>query len=386
MKIGFDVSDLATGRADGTTRFTMEVAKRLPLINKDCEWLYFAPGDVSGLFALKSQNINFKVSPWLKGWTQMRLPGELYRFRPDRLFMPIQQLPYLRPGKTRTTAVVHDLAFHIYPEQFTNKDWALQHVFTAYACREADSIIAVSQATADDVGRYYGRTKNIHVIHHGLDHNQFKPPVTETEKTEAWKRLIAWQPNLRKPYILFVGQIQPRKNLIRLIEAFELMVLGEEFGERGTSSNMVADTAQYQLVIAGSHGWLNKPIYQRVASSRVANQILTPGRVPDDLLTYLYWHAEVFVLPSLYEGFGMPIVEAMGSGCPVVTSNVSSMPEVAGKAAVLIDPGSVKDIQSGIQQAIREKKNLIKRGLDRAKDFNWDGTAKSILAVLESDE
>lgn len=384
MKVGFDVSDLATGRADGTTRFTFELAKRLPMVDQTLKWLYFSPHDVSKMIPGELANVDVKTSPWLKGWTQLRLPWELYRFNPDVLLMPIQQLPYVRPGRMRTVSVVHDLAFHIYPEQFTYKDWALQHTFTAYACREADEIIAVSQATADDVARYYGRTKNVHVVHHGLDHNQFRVPATDKEKNEAWEKLVAWQPNLKKPYVLYVGQIQPRKNLGRLIKTFKMLesrvdlafAVAEDFSEHTFGT--------YQLVLAGSHGWLNKNIYEQAATSSVSDRILMPGRVPDELLTYLYWHAEVFVLPSLYEGFGMPIIEAMGAGCPVVTSNVSCMPEVAGDAAVLVNPTEIDDIRLGIIRAINNKDDLVKKGIARAKEFQWHKTAENIMKVLQS--
>jgi glycosyltransferase involved in cell wall biosynthesis len=292
-RIGFDVSDLVTNRADGTTRYTAELARRLPELDLDSEWIYFAPGDAPGL---EEGRYTLKTSPWPKYWTQSRLPWDLYKYRPDVLFMPIQQIPFVRPGKMKTVAVVHDLAFHIYPEQFTYKDWALQHIFTSYVCREADRIIAVSQATVDDVARFYGREENVSVVHHGLNAEAFYRSKDENERQVAWQNLVEKYPRLRKPYLLYVGQIQPRKNLIRLIEAFE------HLADRDKS---------LQLVLAGSHGWLNKPIFEKVEQSSHKERILMPGRVPDRLLRFLYWQAEVFVLPSLYEGFGMPVVEAM---------------------------------------------------------------------------
>ncbi len=363
MKIGFDVSDLCTGRADGTTRFTSELAKRFPIVGAKNEWHYFAPGEAGK----KLPSINWHSSPWPKYWTQLRLPFDLYKYRVDVLFMPIQQIPYLRPRKMKTVAVVHDLAVHYYPEHFTYKDWLLLHVFSAYAAREADEIIAVSKATADDVEKFYGRTKNVHVVHHGVDSDRFRLP-SEEEKAESWNVLSSKYPKLKKPYILYVGQIQPRKNLVRLIDAFEKIKKGG---------------SELQLVIAGSHGWLNKGIEERVVNSKVKESILLTGRVDDELLPALYWQAEVYVLPSLYEGFGMPILEAFGCGCPVVTSNVSSMPEVAGKAAVLVEPKSVDSIAQGISEAIKRKDELKQLGLERVKEFSWDKTTKEILNVIE---
>lgn len=361
MKIGFDVSDLATNRADGTTRYTLELARRLPEILRE-EWHYFAPSNpVKSLSAITgssaSRRVQWHASVWPRYWTQSRLPIDLYRYRPDVMFMPIQQIPFIRPGRMKTVAVVHDCAFHLYPEQFTYKDWFLQHVFTAYAVRRADKIIAVSQATADDVAKYYGRRDGVEVVHHGVNHEVFSANPADPPK---WREAS-------NPYLLYVGQIQPRKNLVRLIEAFEKL-----------------DQKDLQLVIAGSHGWLQKPIFDRIESSSRKKDIVLLGRVSDDLLPALYSQAEAFVLPSLYEGFGMPILEAMACGCPVVTSNVSSMPEVAGKAAVLVDPLNVESIVAGIREALSRKEELKQTGLERAKHFTWDKTARETASIISS--
>lgn len=360
MKIGFDVSDLCTGRADGTTRYTNELAKRFPQMG-DNDWSYFAPCKQD------YHNVSWLASPWPKYWTQLRLPLDLYRHRVDTLFMPIQQIPYFRPGSMRTVATVHDLAVHKYPEQFRYKDWVLLHVFSAQVAREADELIAVSQATADDIARYYGRTENVHVIHHGVDHGRFYVP-TNDEKEESWSRLEQKYSQIKKPYILYVGQLQPRKNLVGLIKAFEKL--------KRTKSEL-------QLVIAGGHGWLQRPIIDAAKQSRFKTDIIILGPVSDDFLTPLYWHAGVYVLPSLYEGFGMPILEAMGSGCPVVTANVSSMPEVAGGAAILVDPLEVDSIAKGIEHALGGREQLIQKGIEQASKFSWERTAKRTLEVLQ---
>ncbi|HLD25894.1 MAG TPA: glycosyltransferase family 1 protein [Candidatus Andersenbacteria bacterium] len=370
MRIGFDVSDLATGRADGTTRYTSELAKRLPVLGQEHEWHYFAPFDSPAIrrLAQGKPDLRVHISSWPRYWTQLRLPWDLYRFRPDVLFMPIQQLPLLRPGNMKTVAVIHDLAIHYYPEQFTYKDWLLLHVFSAQAAREADHLICVSRATANDVSKFYGRTEGVHVIHHGLDHEQFRVP-TVTEWSASRLALEEKYAQLKQPYVLFVGQLQPRKNLMRLVEAFEKLVSS-------------ASSPALQLVIAGSHGWLNEPIKRRVATSKYTARIHMLGRLPDEMLTVLYWHAEVFVLPSLYEGFGLPLLEAMACGCPVVTSNISSMPEVVGQAAILIDPLSTDDIVRGITEAQQRREELKAAGVARAAEFSWDATAQQTLKVL----
>ncbi|MEX2054990.1 MAG: glycosyltransferase family 1 protein [Candidatus Andersenbacteria bacterium] len=370
MNIVFDVSDLSTNRADGTTRYTYELARRLPKLDPSINWTYAAPFDGANRIAevtAGQPSVKTSLTPWPRFWTQLRFPFDLARAKPDVLLMPIQQLPLLRPRETKTVAVVHDLAFHYFPQQFTYKNWALLHLFTAHAVREADEIIAVSHSTAKDIAHYYGRTNNVHVIHHGVDHTQFRLPSAE-EKVATWQTLRQEYSQLQPEYLLFVGQIQPRKNLVRLIEAFER--LGNDFPN--------------QLVIAGGHGWLQEDIKKRIQASPIKNRIIELGRVPDELLRALYWNAAAFVLPSLYEGFGMPILEAMASGCPVVTSNVSSLPEIAGEAAVLINPQNPTSIAAGIKAALDNQLNLRVEGIGQARKFSWDQTAQQTLAILKA--
>ena len=398
MRIGFDISDLATGRADGTTRYTYELAKRLPELAPEHEWLFFSPGPIHPSYQLPATGPQVITSPWPKYWTQSRLPFDLFKYQPDVLFMPIQQLPYLRPRKMKTVAVMHDLAFHEFGQQYTAKDWALQHIFAPYAAREANELICVSQATADDVAKYYGREQNVRVVHHGVNHEVFRG-ASDQEPVTSWQKLREAYPKLEQPFILYVGQLQPRKNLTGLIEAFEELTGKGNPPLSGLSSDKqeiphpqplsLERRGELNLVVAGSHGWLQKPILERIENSPARNSIQLLGRVPDELLPMLYQNAEVFVLPSFYEGFGMPILEAMASGCPVVTSNVSCMPEVArqsggqaGSAAVLVDPYDTQSIANGIRQALHNKDELRAKGLRRAKEFSWDVTANQTLEVL----
>ncbi len=366
MKIAFDVSDLCTARSDGTTRYTFELAKKLPRLAPEHDWQFLAPCDETKNLKLKNDNSAWHSSPWPKYWTQSRLPIDLVRIRPDVLFMPIQQLPIIRPRRMKTVAVIHDLAMHKFSDQFTYKDWLLLQVFSAQVAHEADAIIAVSQATADDIAEHYGRKGKVHVVHHGLDHHTFHRPADDVI-TQSWPLLEEKYPQLRKPYILFVGQIQPRKNLRRLIAAFE---------------RIHSNHPQLRLALAGGHGWLQQPILDRVKQSPQREHIHLIGRVPDQLLPALYWHAAVFTLVSLYEGFGMPILEAMACGCPVVTSNTSSMPEIAGEAAIAVDPCSVESIAAGITQAMEKSDELKAKGIERAKHFSWEKTAEQTRRIL----
>lgn len=374
MKIAFDASDLCTGRADGTTRYTMELAKRLPGLTADDAWDFYGPcnSDPLQLPFGKEKRTNWHASPFPFAWTQTRFAYELFRNKPDVLFMPIQQLPIIRPRKTKTVAVIHDLAFHEFPQQFRYKDWMLLHTFSAQVAREADAIIAVSQATKDDIKTYYGRTKNVHVVHHGIDHDRFKL-FSEQEKQEGFKKLQAKYPELTTPYILFVGQIQPRKNIMRLVEAFEEL----------TSDSSYFNKQNIKLVIAGGHGWSNEDIYKRIEESPVRKNIVVTGAVPDELLPILYANAEVFVLPSLQEGFGIPLIEAAACAVPIVTSNRSSMKEIAEGNGVLINPEDVKSIAQGMQDALKNHDELSRNSVALAQKFSWDITAQKTMQILK---
>ncbi|MBI3255873.1 MAG: glycosyltransferase family 4 protein [Candidatus Andersenbacteria bacterium] len=360
MKIGFDASDLTTNRADGTTRYTRELVTRLPLLGPGHDWQLFAPGDFQTDTPL-APNTQKVISPWPKYWTQARLPFNLLAQKPDVLFMPIQQLPILRPRSMKTVAVIHDLAFQMFGKQYTYKDWLLLHAFTAQVARQADTIIAVSQSTANDIARCYGRTRNVQVIHHGVDLQKFHVPV-ESEKESSWQQLVAAYPKLRKPYVLYVGQIQPRKNLPALIKAFEIA--------HGKNRDL-------QLVMASGHGWKQAETLEAIKNSRVAEHIYMPGKVSDGLLPALYGHASALALVSLYEGFGMPILEALACGTPVVTSNVSSMSEVGRGQTILVNPNDTESIADGLLKAL-----AAPRGKGLGQEFSWEVTAQKTLRAI----
>lgn len=369
MKIGFDISDLCAAQADGTTRYTHQLALKLPSVATEHDWLYFAPCESEMVKdVVVQQKVTPVISPWPKYWTQSRFPFDLLKHRPDLLFMPIQQLPLFRPHKMKTVAVVHDLASHIYPEQFGYKDWALQHLFTARAVRDADAVIAVSESTKSDIEKYYGRSDNVHVVYHGIDTKQFRLP-SDAEREASWNTVRQKYPSLTKPFLLFVGQIQPRKNITGLVDAFEKLKKKDK---------------DLQLVIAGGHGWLQQPIIDRIESSPEKSSIHRLGRVPDELLASLYWHAEVFVLPSFYEGFGIPVIEAMACGVPVVTSDNSSLGEVSGSAARLFDPNKTDELVDAIVDARARRDHFAKLGIERAAQFTWDNTTAATWDVLKS--
>jgi glycosyltransferase involved in cell wall biosynthesis len=217
--------------------------------------------------------------------------------------------------------------------------------------------------------QHYGISPNkIDVVHHGLS-PQFRP-LDGAAVAEACARYGLGAPG---SYLLYVGTVQPRKNLARLIDAFAQVARQEAGG------------AALRLVIAGKRGWLTEEIERRAAASGVAGQVLFPGFVADADLPALLSGALAFVFPSLYEGFGMPVLEAMACATPVLTSTTSALPEVAGDAALLVDPHDTEAIAEGIARLLSDaalRERLRERGMQRAAQFTWHRCASETLRVL----
>jgi glycosyltransferase involved in cell wall biosynthesis len=234
---------------------------------------------------------------------------------------------------------------------------------TRWNARVASQVIAISGQTRDDLIEHYRTASDkISVVHSGVDHDRFRV-LNDQLVRDVTSRL-----GIDRPYIFFLSTVQPRKNLVRLIEAFEAL-----------------DDAESLLVVAGGSGWLSEAIEKRITQSPMAGRIRRLGHVADDDVPALYNGASVFALPSLYEGFGMGVLEAMACGCPVVTSNRSSLPEVAGDAAVFVDPFDVASIRDGIRRAMTpsERERLVAAGLKRAGQFHWQRTAAETLAIIQ---
>jgi glycosyltransferase involved in cell wall biosynthesis len=294
-------------------------------------------------------------------WTHLGLSAAMLRDRPAALFVPAHVIPAWHPRLSVVT--IHDLGYLSQPEAHSPRARRVLDLTTRWNARAASAVIAISGQTRDDLLRQYGTPSDkIHVVHSGLDHARFRV----LEPADIAVALDA--AGVRRPYLLFLSTVQPRKNVTRLIEAFE---------------GLADDTLQ--LVIAGRSGWLSAPIEQRIAQSPARGRILRLGHVPDALVPALYNGAAVFALPSLYEGFGMGVLEAMASGYPVVTSDRSSLPEVAGEAALLVDPTDTRALRAALERALDplERLALVEMGLRRAAEFTWERTARATLAVIE---
>lgn len=297
-------------------------------------------------------------------WSQLFLPLELYLHRTiDVFFSPAHYAPRFCPVPFVVT--IHDLSYFYFQEEFLKKDLYKLINWTKYAVEKAQKIIAVSKTTKKDIVKFYPKTESkIEVIYNGFEKN-----INASSKL-TFKSISEKYNVIKETYILYVGTLQPRKNVPVLIKAFK------QFKEQNS---------EFKLVLVGKKGWLYDQIYQEVADSQLTDSVIFTGYVPDDELCILYQNAFCFVLPSLYEGFGVPVLEAMSFGCPVISSFASSLPEVGGEAAMYFDPKSVEglvDDLSDLKKDSKLKTSLIKRGKERVKLFSWEKTGKETLDII----
>ena len=368
MHLGIDISRIATAARTGTEHYTYELLAAIARRDRTSRFTLYCNRPPAALPPLGA-NFALRQIPLPRLWTHARLSAELLRRPPDVLFIPAHVLPLGAPLARRTRAVVtiHDLGYLRFPEAHTRAQRLYLRLSTVWSARAAQRIIAVSGATRDDLVRLARvPPEKIAVVHHGLSerfHLLGGPPAA-AERAQRVRAIVGGD----EPYFLYVGTIQPRKNLARLIDAFAGSGAG---GAR--------------LVIAGKRGWLAEGIERRAAELDVSGRVRLAGYVPDDDLPALMAGALAFVFPSLYEGFGMPVLEAMACGAPVLTSCTSSLPEVAGDAALLVDPEDSRALAAALGRLASEpelRADLRRRGLARAARFTWDRCAEETLRVL----
>jgi glycosyltransferase involved in cell wall biosynthesis len=275
-------------------------------------------------------------------------------------------LPPLRHARGILT--VHDLAFLMRPDCADARLRSYLEEVVPRSVRRADFIIADSENTRNDLVVLLGvHPASIAVVPGGVE-ERFTP-ITDPEQLRDARRQLGVGD---APFVLFIGMLEPRKNLSRLMDAFVAL---------RSRNNTPADL---KLVLAGGKGWLYDDIFEHHAASPLRDDILLPGFVPDNALPAIYSAAEVLAFPSLYEGFGLPILEAMACGTPVVASRASCLPEVAEGAALLVDPNNVDGLASALEHALLDQElrsRLIERGIQRAAEYSWRRAAKELLAV-----
>ena len=380
MLIGIDASRSVAQERTGTENYSLNLIRHLLALRGEHRYrLYFnrppsfppkacpelrrrVGGEEGGAATLRPCDL--RVMPFPRLWTHLRLSWEMALRPPDLLFVPAHVLPIIHPR--RSVVTIHDLGYLYHPQAHRLLDRLYLDLSTRYNARAATHLIADSSATKRDLIERHGTDPDkITVVYPGYDDTVFQP-VRDEKAIGAVKA----RHGIAGDYILFVGTLQPRKNLIRLIEAYWKLEVGN-----------------WKLVIAGKKGWLYREIFQQVEKLGLEGKVVFTGYVPEGDLPALLSGARLFVFPSLYEGFGLPVLEALACGIPVVCSNVSSLPEVAGDAAILVDPLDVEGLAAGMERVLGDEElraELIERGFEQVSRFSWERCTRETLDVLES--
>jgi len=368
MRIGVDYTS-AIQQGAGIGRLTRCIFHALAEIDHQNEYRLFAATGrehSSTLPPFRLRTIPLSDRELNIVWHRLRLPlpVELITGAVDIFHSPDFTLPPV--WRARTVLTVHDLSFLRVPECFTDALRRYLERAVPRSVRRADHVIADSESTKRDLVELLGTPAgNVTVIHSGVE-PRFQP-ITDQAALETVRQRY----NLPERFILSVGTLQPRKNFTMLIEAFSRLKLG---------------IGNWKLVIAGGKGWLYEDIFARVEDLGLQGEVLFPGFVADEDLPALYNLAEVLALPSLYEGFGLPPLEAMACGTPVVTSNTSSLPEIVGDAGLMVEPADVDKLAEAMGRLLEDgdlHREMVQRGLARAREFTWERAARQLLAVYE---
>jgi len=377
MLIGIDASRAFVKDKTGTENYSLELIKALLKLGEGQKYQFrlYVKGGARVDKEIKDEgNVEVVEINWPRLWTQGGLALECLKRPPDVLFIPAHTLPVIRKSDLKTVVTIHGLEYEYLPEYYKFPQSLYLNKSTEYAVRQADRLIAVSKWTKSQlVERLGADKKKIKVIYEGIGERFLK--AKEYGVNKKMMRQVKYKYGLKDKYILFVGTIQPRKNLERLIEAFSLLTT------RTTSTK----TDFGELVIAGKWGWMYEEIKKAPEKYGIENRVKFIGRVAEADLAGVYAGAELFVWPSLMEGFGLPVLEAMMMGVPVVTSNRGALPEVVGKAGLQIDPEKVEELAKAMELVMENKElreGLVEKGYGNVKRFSWEKAAKETWQVL----
>lgn len=368
LKIWIDGYEANVPQRLGSSQVAFEIIKNLEKIDTKNEYTVLLPDTPMQDLPKERDGWRYKILKPKKLWTRIALPLALYttKIKPDIFFSPTHYIPRFSPVKRIVT--IFDLSFLHFPESFLKKDlWQLTN-WTKFSIQNADHIVTISNFSKEDIISQYKISKNkITVSYPGFDKKTFSP-VTDTIKINK----VLDKYTIKGSYIIYIGTLQPRKNLLRLIEAVSkidnltLVLVGKAKGE-------------------GKQGWMYQEILDLPKKLRIEERIIFTGFTPKEELPYLLAGAEAFIQPSLWEGFGIPVVEAMATKTPVIVSNVSSLPEVVGKAGFLVDPYSISQIEQSIRTVVTDKKlrqKYAKLALARSKKFSWSKMARIVLKTF----
>ena len=366
MRIAVNTRFVIPGKLEGIGWFSREASWRMARDHPEHEFLFLFDRPVPAAFAEGDNVRGVHIPPparhpWLwQAWFEFAVPLALRALRAD-CFVSLDGYASLRTVLP-TYMVVHDLAFEHFADHVPPRVLRYYRHWSPRYAQRANRLGAVSDATRQDIVARYGIPQDsIDVLYNGAN-DRFRP-LAEGEQ-QAAKRSFADG----RPYLIYVGSVHPRKNPERLFQAFD---------------RVAAQAPDVALVVAGRMAWQAGPAENAWRNMTHGDRVHFTGHLDPDQLALALGGARALVYPSLFEGFGIPILEGFAAGVPVLTSRISSMPEVAGEAALLVDPSNVDDLAAGMLQLHRDevlRQRLIAAGHERVKAFSWDGTAQRLWA------
>ncbi|MBI5284279.1 MAG: glycosyltransferase family 4 protein [Chloroflexi bacterium] len=366
MRIAIDATSMPPQPA-GAGIYAMELVRAMAEHDRRDGYALFVRGDsldaaLDGRRNWRVEHVGASSRPARLAWEQLQLPRALASLGIDVLHSTHHTLPLagVRCGRVVT---IHDVTFFRIPERYPAARRLYMQVLTRLSAKVADAIIVPSNAVRDDVVR----TLRVPAAKVTTVYEAAGPQFAPVERDVALA--VARRHGIDAPYVLSVGSLEPGKNRTRLIRAMR---------------RLRDEGLDYRLVVVGQKAWKYESDLDLVGQLGMSDRVIFPGYVRQDDLPALYGGATAFAFPSLYEGFGLPVIEAMAGGVPVVTSNISATAEVAGDAALLVDPLSVDAIAGGLRHLLTDgelRADFARRGLDRAAEFSWRRAADETHAV-----
>ena len=360
LRVAVDARPLS-GTLTGIGRYTYEILKRLIKLDSDIEWYLYSHRplnpELSELSDCQLRLTADLFSPFnTKSFIQVMYPYWARKDRVDIFWSPRHQLPMMLPRNMKKVVTIHDLTWKYYPESMRRFGWLLDALFMPYSLKISNRVLAVSRSTKRAILKEFKLPEDIIEV---------TPLAASNMKIEKALTLE------KEKYFLFVGTIEPRKNIFNILQAFKLSL----------DKNILIQ----KMVIVGAKGWRQARLREFLIELDIEDHVEFLGFVDDEKLAQLYQRAYALIWPSLYEGFGLPILEAQSFGVPVITSDSSSMPEVAGKGAIYVDPHSITSISEGMCLLAQDSElhlGLSKKAKLNSKLFSWDSSAQKTLEMI----
>jgi len=377
MYIGIDGNEANIKRRVGSNQYAFELLHGLYRLNNqqnNNKYVIFIKDAPLPDLPKENEYWKYRVLPGKGMWVLTTLQKYLiFNNQLDVFFTPTHYLPFIT--RCPKVCAIHDLGYLNFSGQFKKFDfWQLKY-WTAISLYVSKYIITFSEFTKKDIVRHYPfARKKVKIVYHGYDNIKFTTKISEKHVRQITKKY-----RISKSYILFLSTLKPSKNIEGLLNSFKIL---KEEG-RLSVNGIVND---YQLVIAGKKGWMFEKIFEKVKDLRLEKDVIFTDYVEEDDKPALFTGARLFILPSFWEGFGMDVLNSLACGTPVVVSNVASLPEVAGKAGIYIDPNDTGSIAEGIGKVLAlndvEYSRLVQVGLRQVVNFSWEKSARETLNVL----